>query len=344
MRKKKWFYLPHAMALVSALFAIYGCFSHSTRKPAMPKYALAIHGGAGTILPDHMTPEMEAQYKTILLEALATGEEILKSGGSSLDAVSAAVVVMEDSPLFNAGKGAVLNSEGKIELDASVMNGATLEAGAVAAVKRVKNPILLARAIMEQSNHVMLVGEGAEAFAAHHSVALVQEEYFRTDYRQRQWEKAKAKGARAIDVEYGADSKFGTVGAVALDSHGGLAAATSTGGLTNKTWRRIGDSPIIGAGTYANRFCAVSGTGEGEFFIRTAAARTICAEVEMKKKTIHSAAFHLINTQLVRMRAQGGVIAIDSRGQLALVFNTAGMYRAWVKAGQKPSVAIYREQ
>lgn len=344
MRKNKWFYLPHLTALATALLALYGCYSNATRKPAMPKYALAIHGGAGTILPEHMTPELEAQHKAVLLRALAAGERILKSGGSSLDAVSAAVVVMEDSPLFNAGKGAVLNSEGKIELDASVMNGETLEAGAVAAVKRVKNPILLARAVMEKSNHVMLVGEGAEAFAAHHGVELVEEEYFRTDLRKQQWEKARATGARAIDVEYGAESKFGTVGAVALDSHGALAAATSTGGLTNKAWGRIGDSPIIGAGTYANRFCAVSGTGEGEFFIRTAAARTICAEVEMKNKTIHSATFHLINTQLVRMGAQGGVIAVDSQGQLALVFNTPGMYRAWVKAGQTPTVAIYRER
>lgn len=344
MRKQKWFYLPHVMALVSLLFAIYGYYSNSTRKPAMPKYALAIHGGAGTILPEHMSSELETQHKEVLLQALTAGEEILKSGGSSLDAVSAAVVVMENSPLFNAGKGAVFNSEGKVELDASIMNGATLEAGAVAAVKRVKNPILLARAVMERSNHVMLVGEGAEAFAAHRGVELVEEGYFRTDYRQRQWEKAKATGARAIDVEYDANSKFGTVGAVALDSHGVLAAATSTGGLTNKAWGRIGDSPIIGAGTYADRFCAVSGTGEGEYFIRTAAARTICAEVEMKKKSIYAAAFHLINTKLVRMHAQGGVIAIDSQGQIALVFNTPGMYRAWVKAGQKPSVAIYRER
>jgi len=343
MKPKKWPYLPHLMALVAAVVAAYGYYLNATRESEMPKYAFAIHGGAGTILKENMTPALEAEYKKVLLEALKAGEDILKAGGSSLEAVTAAIVILEDSPLFNAGKGAVLTSEGKVELDASVMDGSTLRAGAVAGVRHVKNPIRLARAIMEKSKHVMLIGEGAEAFAAAEGIELVDEEYFHTEYRRQQLQKTKEQGARALDVEYEPETKYGTVGAVAMDSRGHLAAATSTGGVTNKAWGRVGDSPIIGAGTYANEYCAVSGTGEGEFFIRTTAARTICAEVEMKEKTVFSAAFDLVQTQLVKMKAEGGVIAVDSNGHLALVFNTTGMYRAWVKAGEQPKVAIYRE-
>jgi L-asparaginase / beta-aspartyl-peptidase len=343
MKRKKWPYVPHLTALVAVVIVAYGYYLSATREPEMPKYAFAIHGGAGTILKKNMTPELEAEYEKTLLQALAAGEVILKAGGTSLDAVSAALVIMEDSPLFNAGKGAVFNHEGEIELDASIMDGATLAAGAVAGVRHVKNPVLLARIVMEKSKHVFLVGEGAEAFAAANGVALVDEAYFQTERRRKELERVKNTGARALDVEYEPETKYGTVGAVALDSNGNLAAATSTGGLTNKAWGRVGDSPIIGAGTYANKFCAVSGTGDGEFFIRTTAARTICAEVEMRDKSVYSASFDLIHTTLVQMKAEGGVIAIDRDGHLALVFNTAGMYRAWVKAGEQPHVEIYRD-
>ncbi|MBI2380554.1 MAG: isoaspartyl peptidase/L-asparaginase [Gammaproteobacteria bacterium] len=331
---------------------------------AETRYALAIHGGAGTIERKAMSPELEQAYREALGQALAAGEAVLKAKGSALDAVEAAVRVMEDSPLFNAGKGAVFNAEGKNELDAAIMDGKTLAAGAVAGVHRAKNPISLARAVMEKSPHVMLVGEGAEVFAKAQGVELVEPKYFRTERRWQQLIKTrKDKGedtstlsedtsteakARASDkttaVEWPDDHKFGTVGAVALDAQGNLAAATSTGGMTNKKWGRVGDSPIIGAGTYAdNGGCAVSATGHGEFFIRAAVAHEICAQVKYAGKSLQAAAEAVVMDQLKAMGGEGGVIALDAKGLPALVFNSAGMYRGSVVSGGEPRIAIFRD-
>ncbi|HEX7118167.1 MAG TPA: isoaspartyl peptidase/L-asparaginase, partial [Longimicrobiales bacterium] len=264
--------------------------------------AIAIHGGAGTIRRGDMTPEAEKAYRAKLEEALRAGYAVLEDGGTSLDAVVAAITVMEDSPLFNAGKGAVFTNAGTNELDAAIMDGATLRAGAVAGVKTVKNPILLARAVMERSPHVMLAGAGAEAFAAEQGLELVDPEYFFTQHRWDALQRIKAEEAgKPVSEPQGPqaffpdDRKFGTVGAVALDRHGNLAAGTSTGGMTNKRWGRIGDSPIIGAGTYANNAsCAVSATGHGEYFIRNVVAHDICARVEYGGQTLEEAANYVV--------------------------------------------------
>ncbi|HXV73435.1 MAG TPA: isoaspartyl peptidase/L-asparaginase, partial [Sphingomonadales bacterium] len=310
-RKKRFgFGLQLILALILAVIAIL-YFMRGGETPVrvveeeektMPSYALVIHGGAGTILPSNMTPEREKAYREALAQALAAGEDILKSGGTAIEAVEASILVMEDSELFNAGKGAVYNSEGEHELDAAIMDGATLNSGAVAGVKRIKNPILLAHAVMDKSRHVMLIGDGAEEFATENGFELVDPSYFDTDYRLKQLEKAKASG-NALMLESDDDiysplneKKYGTVGAVALDTHGNLAAGTSTGGLTNKRWGRVGDTPIIGAGTYAdNNSCAVSGTGTGEYFIRATVARSICALMEYKGLTLEEAADQIIH-------------------------------------------------
>lgn len=315
----------------------------------MPKYAIVIHGGAGTLVPGKMTLEKEKAYHDALAEALKAGEDILKDGGSAMDAVTAAILVMEDSELFNAGKGAVFNSEGQHELDASIMDGSTLNSGAVANVHRIKNPILLARTVLEKSRHVMLIGDGAEQFAAENGFGFVDPTYFDTEYRRQQLEKAKASG-NALMLESDDDiyapldeKKLGTVGAVALDMSGNLAAGTSTGGLTNKRWGRVGDSPIIGAGTYAdNNSCAVSGTGTGEYFIRATVARSICALVEYKGMSLNDAADEIIHKKLIEMGGDGGIIAIDRTGHVVMKFNTTGMYRATVSEGQKPIFGIYK--
>jgi len=321
---------------------------HATQ---LPNWGIVIHGGAGTIARGSMTPEMEAEYRAKLTEALMAGHRVLAAGGSSLDAVQAAVNVMEDSPLFNAGKGAVFTHEGKNELDAAVMDGRTLAAGAVAGVTHVKNPINLARAVMEKSRHVMLMGAGAEAFAKQQGIELVPESYFFTERRWQSLEKAKADeakyGAEALlGPEYSVpeDRKFGTVGAVALDKNGNLAAATSTGGVTNKRWGRVGDAPIIGAGTYANnRSCAVSATGTGEYFIRATVAHDICARVEYQGVSLAEAADQVVMKKLVEMGGDGGIIAMDPLGNVSMTFNTSGMYRGRVGADGKPEVAIYRD-
>ena len=322
-------------------------------RQANQNFGFVIHGGAGTILKSSMKPEMEEEYRARLKEALLAGYNILKNDGTSLDAVEAAIKIMEDSPLFNAGKGAVFTSEGTIELDASIMDGKFLKAGSVAGVKHLKNPVSLARLVMEQSSNVMLVGDGAEAFAKQKGVELVSEEYFRTDRRWQELQRAKEKEkkeaeqpkkmSRNLDAEYPDVTKHGTVGAVALDKFGNLAAATSTGGKTNKKFGRVGDSPIIGAGTYANnRTCAVSGTGDGEYFIRGVIAYDISAVMEYQGKSLKDAAAIVIE-KLGKQGGTGGIIAIDRNGNIAMLFNTEGMYRASVGADGKPSIEIYKD-
>jgi beta-aspartyl-peptidase (threonine type) len=301
------------------------------------KFGMVIHGGAGTIERSTMTPEKEKAYRDGLEQALKAGYAVLERGGPSLDAVEAAVRVLEDDPLFNAGKGAVFTHEGTNELDASIMDGKTLRAGAVAAVKHVRNPISLARLVMEKSPHVMLEGEGAEAFAKRMGVQLVDAKYFFTEERWRELEKAKSSPAPASDKD-----RHGTVGAVALDQAGNLAAGTSTGGTTNKLFGRVGDSPIIGAGTYAsNRTCAVSCTGDGEYFIRAVVAHSISTMMEYKRMSVQDAAQAALD-QAAQLGGTGGLIALDKDGNFAMPFNTSGMYRGRVDSAGKISVEIYR--
>ena len=291
---------------------------------------IVIHGGAGTIDRAHMTPAMEREYRAALSAAMAAGFSTLEHGGSAVDAVVAAIVPMEDSPLFNAGKGAVFTHDGRNELDASIMDGRTVNSGAVAAATRIRNPIRLARLVMEKSEHVMFAGAGVELFAQEQGMALVDPSYFRTERRWRALQ-------RVLKAE-----KHGTVGAVAVDGQGNLAAGTSTGGMTDKREGRVGDSPIIGAGTYAsNASCAVSGTGHGEYFIRLTIARDVCALVEYKGLSVAEAARIVIHQKLAGLGGTGGVIVIDRKANVAMEFNTPGMYRGVHIAGHKPRVAFY---
>lgn len=296
----------------------------NTRKPI-----LLVHGGAG-VIRSTLTPALEAAVRIDLGRALSAGHAVFEADGSSLDAITAAIVVLEDSPYFNAGKGSVFTHDGRNELDASIMDGATLRAGAVAGVQRVRNPVLLARAVMERSEHVLLFGAGAEAFAASVGMNFVEPAYFYTDERWQQLQQALAAEAIGAQAELGRAIHYGTVGAVALDIHGQLAAATSTGGMTNKRWGRVGDSPIIGAGTYADARCAVSATGWGEYFIRAAVARDICARVEYGGQSLIAAAATVIDEVIPRLGGDGGVIAVDAEGNFTLPFNTDGMYRGWI--------------
>jgi L-asparaginase / beta-aspartyl-peptidase len=307
-----------------------------------PPIRLVVHGGAGTMSRAELSPEREAAIRADLERALRAGHAVLAKGGASLDAVTKAVTILEDSPYFNAGKGAVFNHEGVNELDASIMDGRTRKAGAVAGVHRVKNPILLARAVMEKSVHVMLAGDGAEAFAKSVGIELVDPKYFRTEERWEQLQKAleAEKQPRAALEPH---AYFGTVGALALDQHGHLAAATSTGGMTNKRWGRVGDSPIIGAGTYANGQCAVSGTGWGEFFIRAAVAHDICARVAYRGDSIEAAAKAVVMDVVPALGGDGGVIALDAKGNYAMPFNTQGMYRGTIDAGGNVTISIFKE-
>ena len=323
-------------------------------KKTTPPIALVIHGGAGVISKDTMTPEKEKLYREKLEEALTAGHTILKKGGSSLDAVEAAIMIMEDSPLFNAGKGAVYTNEEKHELDASIMNGKTLEAGAVAGVTTIKNPIRLARAVMEKSKHVLMVSKGAEAFAKEQGFEMVDNSYFDTEHRLEQLRKLKEKVPDAVKYSKAAldrnrpetmidDHKFGTVGAVALDVNGNLAAGTSTGGMTNKLYGRVGDSPIIGAGTYANNAsCAVSATGHGEFFIRSVVAYDICALKLYKNISLSEAAKEVVQNKLVKMGGEGGIISMDAKGSIVTEFNSPGMFRGSVDINGKRETAIYK--
>lgn len=297
-----------------------------------PAYVIAIHGGAGTISRERLTREQESQYLNKLDEALSAGEAVLKNGGSSIRAVRAAIMIMEDSPLFNAGKGAVFTNQKRVELDASVMDGKTLNAGAIAGVTDIKNPILGAIAVMENSPHVMFAGNGASQFAREQGLEMVDNSYFHTQRRLDDL-------IRQIERD-----KNGTVGAVALDMEGNLAAGTSTGGMSNKRYGRIGDSPVIGAGTYANnRTCAVSATGHGEFFIRWVVAYDISALMEYREMTLWEAADEVIGNKLVKAGATGGVVAVDRHGNVAMPFNTAGMYRGYVKSTGEKVIAIFAD-
>jgi beta-aspartyl-peptidase (threonine type) len=303
---------------------------------------LVIHGGAGVIRKD-LTPEKEKLVRGDLETALTAGYAVLESGGSSVEAVTRVILVLEDSPRFNAGKGAVFNHDGVNELDAAIMDGATLRAGAIAGVHRVKNPILLARAVMEKSSNVMLTGDGAEAFAKTVGIDLVDPSYFRTEERWQQLQDALKAEAEKQASTLDRAVHYGTVGAVALDNEGRLAAATSTGGITNKRWGRVGDSPIIGAGTYANAHCAVSATGWGEYYIRATAAHDICARAEYAGKPIAEAAREVVMDVIPKLGGDGGVIALDAQGNFAMPFNTDGMYRAWVDRDGKTHVAILKD-
>ena len=308
-------------------------------------FALVIHGGAGTITRDNMSPEMEKAYTAKLTEALNKGYEILNESGSSLDCVVEVIKVMEDSPLFNAGKGAVFTSNGINELDASIMDGETLNAGSVARLTRIKNPITLARFVMDSSKHVMMVGTGAEQFAEASGFKMVDPSYFYTERRMESLKRVQAReaGKDQAMLLYPDDTKFGTVGCAALDKDGNLAAGTSTGGITNKKFGRVGDAPLIGAGTYANNnTCAISATGDGEFFIRNMVAYDIAAMMEYKGLSIDEAADISINQKVEAMNAGGGVIGIDKYGNITLTFNTEGMYRGYITDEGTPTVLIYK--
>lgn len=303
--------------------------------------AIAIHGGAGTISPEQMSPEREQAIRAALEQAARAGHAELEDGGPALDAVVAAIRVLEDAPEFNAGRGAVLTNTGTVEMDASIMNGADLDAGAVAAVKRIRHPIEAARLVMHDSPHVMLIGEGAMSFAEGHGLEFMDEDWFITDFRRQQLEAIQSDEQAGMQLS---ESWHSTVGAVALDAEGNLAAATSTGGMANKRWGRVGDSPIIGAGTYAdNRACAVSATGHGEFFIRHVAAHSICSLVRLADMDLETATNQVVNETLKQAGADGGVIAIDPRGRISMPFNTTGMYRAAIHADGRFEIGIYGE-
>ena len=308
---------------------------------AQPKTALVIHGGAGYVARASLSAEDEAAARADLERALEAGHSILAAGGTALDAVQAVVVVLEESPRFNAGKGAVFNAHGGHELDASIMEGHTRRAGAVAGVTTVRSPITLARTVMEHSPHVMLAGDGAEAFAdSRPEIERVPNDWFDTDRRRRALEQAQRQAAvgEAPQGQY-----FGTVGAVALDRHGHIAAATSTGGMTNKKWGRIGDSPVIGAGTWADERCGVSGTGWGEFYIRNAVAHDICARVAYRGDALAEAAEEVVNRVVTAAGGDGGAIALDGDGNIAMPFNSGTMYRAWIRPDGSRGVAIFED-
>ena len=305
--------------------------------------ALVIHGGAGVIERRALSVEDERAVRKDLDRALDAGHAVLKDGGSALDAVTASIVVLEESPWFNAGKGAVFNAAGGHELDASIMEGHTRRAGAVAGLSTVRNPIRLARAVMEHSPHVMMAGAGAEAFAdTRPEIARVAPDWFDTDRRREQLEEARKleqAGQAAISSSY-----FGTVGAVALDKDGHIAAATSTGGMTNKRFGRVGDAPILGAGNWADDRCGVSGTGWGEFYIRAAVAHDICARMAYRGDSLAVAAEAVVNGEVVKLGGNGGAIALDSDGNIAMPFNTSGMYRAWIQTDGSRGTAVFRDE
>lgn len=305
---------------------------------------LVIHGGAG-VEKAGLAPAEQAAARAAMAQALQAGNAILQQGGSAVDAVAATITVLEDAPQFNAGRGAVFTHDGRNELDAAIMDGATGQAGAIAGVHRVRNPIQLARAVMEHSEHVMLVGDGAEAFAQAQGMALVDPAYFRTDKRWLQLQKAlKEEAARQAHADLETAKHFGTVGALALDAQGRLAAGTSTGGMTNKRYGRVGDSPVIGAGTYANAQCAVSGTGWGEYYLRSVAAHDICARVKYAGQRLAEAAEAVIDREIPAAGGNGGAIALDAQGHMAFPFNTQGMYRGWIGADGVPHVAIFDDE
>ncbi len=365
IQKGKTFVQAALVTFIGLSVAAYPVSAHEWE----PRWSLAIHGGAGTITPENLTPELREQYEAALQEALDAGSAVLKDGGSAMDAVKAAIVPLEDNPLFNAGRGAVFTWEGENELDASIMDGRDRSAGAVTGVKSIKNPILLADAVRTESRHVFLSGAGAEEFAAAHSLETAPPEWFATEKRREALERMKARELSALDV----DHKFGTVGAVALDLNGNLAAGTSTGGMTGKRWGRIGDSPMIGAGTYADdRSCAVSATGWGEYFIRVGVAQEICTrlryrfrqEIDAAQATVpkgpegfptyivHASEFRLsteqvqeeadaVMSEVKELGGDGGIILVTPDGYSLYSFNTAGMYRGRATSAGVNEVAIF---
>lgn len=359
--------------LCALVLACTPAFSQSTAPPTQHKWALVLHGGAGVLDRTSMTAEAETDYRAGIKDALTAGAAVLDKGGSSLDAVEAAIKLLEDNPLFNAGRGAVFAADGTNQLDAAIMDGQTMRAGSLADVQRTRHPISLARAVMERSPHVMLIGDGADSFAASVHLEQMPPAFFFTERRWQQLvEELTKQGLPIPPRPHGApvppakpiaalnssgdpsgpsfkasidDHKFGTVGVVALDRQGNVAAGTSTGGVTAKRWNRVGDSPIIGAGTYAsNQSCAVSATGAGEYFIRLTVARTICALVQYKGMTLQGAADEMIQKQLTAIHGDGGIIALTPDGQLAWSFNTPGMFRAKLKEGGVPQISIYRDE
>lgn len=308
----------------------------------MSKIAIAIHGGAGTILREDLTPEKEAAYKAALNDALNAGYAVLEKGGSSLDAVEQAVISLENTPLFNAGKGSVFTEKGTHEMDASIMEGKTKMAGAVSLITGIKNPVSLARLVMDKSEHVFMAGAGALEFAKLHHCPTETPEYFYDDFRYQQWQAVKGSDTFQLDHAANKDKKFGTVGAVAIDIHGNIAAATSTGGMTNKKFGRVGDSPMIGAGTYANNeTCGVSCTGSGEFFIRGVVAYDVSCLMEYKGLSLQDACDTVVKDRLLKIGGDGGLIAVDKFGNLSFSFNTEGMYRG-KKTNDETFVGIYK--
>ena len=340
-------------AVTTLIFA--GCSTHSPaaqihqKTPREPGYVLVIHGGSGVPERNEMTPERDAELRATLDLALRAGEQVLSTNGICTDAVTASIRVLEDSPLFNAGRGAALNRDGIAEMDSAIMEGSTRRAGAVAAVHRARNPIDAARAVMEQTPHVLLVGAGADAFIADHHLAEESPEYFITEPRRRQWEQWRRehslRSATGPDAIHRQDrARLGTVGAVALDRHGNLAAGTSTGGLCGKLPGRVGDSPLIGAGTYAdNASCAVSATGHGEFFIRVGVAHDIAARMTYQGMSLQDAADHVVRKTLVQIGGEGGIIAVDRKGHIAMPYNGDGLHRGFVREGGPRTVAIYEK-
>lgn len=324
--------------LIIILVTFSSCQPMERTKKTDPEYVLVVHGGAGVIARGSMDSATEKSYRDAMDSALTIGEKILERGGSSLDAVEAVVAWLEDNPLFNAGKGSVFTYDGHNEMDASIMNGIDLSAGAIGGVRHIRNPIKLARLVMEKSPHVMLVGAGAEEFAALNGMEAADSAYF---FTQRRWDSHQ----KALKEEkMSAADKHGTVGAVALDKQGNLAAATSTGGMTNKRWNRIGDTPVIGAGTYANNnTCAVSSTGHGEYFIRWAVAHDVSAMMEYKEVSIKEAASHIIMEKLAAAGGEGGVIGVDKSGEITMTFNSQGMHRGYVRPGER-YVGIYGDE
>lgn len=342
--------MSRVFAALAGLMLLAAC---ATAPEPAPRWSIVVHGGAGIIERGSMTPELEAQYRAAMANALQTGSRVLDGGGSALDAVEAVIQGLEDDPLFNAGRGAVFTAEGRNELDASIMDGRTRAAGAVAGVTRTRHPISLARRVMEQSPHVMLVGAGAEEFARTQGLEQVDPSYFFTERRWRQLEDTlRARGlpipprpAGAAGPEQGAltpdDHRFGTVGVVAYDTQGNIAAGTSTGGTTAKRWGRVGDTPVIGAGTYAqNGVCGVSATGTGEYFIRVGVARDICARMQFNHESAQEAA-DAVMAEVGAIAGDGGVIVMDGRGHTAFSMNTSGMYRARLEAGGQPDIRIF---
>lgn len=327
------------LTIISILCALpFGCFSQDV--------ALVIHGGAGNIYKKNIPDSLEVEYRAKMAQALEAGYEILKNGGKSIDAVQATINIMEDSPLFNAGKGAVFTNEGSNELDASIMDGKTLNSGAVAGVRHIKNPINAAIEVMQNSPHVMMAGKGAEEFAKLQGLEIVNADYFFTEKRYKQLQKIKERelekqgSIRTMDGNY----KFGTVGAVALDKFGNIVAGTSTGGMTNKRFGRIGDAPIIGAGTYANnKTCGISATGHGEYFIRSVVAYDISALMEYKELSLQEAADKVIHEKLIDLGGEGGVIGLDAKGNIMMSFNSNGMFRGYITKEGDPQVFIFKE-